>query len=126
VCRSAVYLPDELYVAARHSAEISFWCPYGHRQHFAPGDTEEQKLRRERDRLKQQIAEKDDAISRERDLRATAERRVSAQRGVVTRLRNRAAKGVCPCCNRSFENLRRHMTTKHPDFNTPEIGQAAE
>lgn len=23
--------------------------------------------------------------------------------------------GVCPCCNRSFVNLQRHMKTKHPE-----------
>jgi DNA-binding XRE family transcriptional regulator len=23
---------------------------------------------------------------------------------------------VCPCCNRSFENLRQHMATQHADF----------
>ena len=26
------------------------------------------------------------------------------------------ANGVCPCCNRSFENLRNHMHTQHPDY----------
>jgi hypothetical protein len=29
---------------------------------------------------------------------------------------------VCPCCNRSFQNLRRHMATKHPEFNAPGPG----
>ncbi len=28
----------------------------------------------------------------------------------------RIAHGVCPCCNRSFQNLRRHMSVKHPGF----------
>lgn len=31
------------------------------------------------------------------------------------RLRRRTAAGVCPCCNRSFVQLARHMKTKHPD-----------
>lgn len=22
----------------------------------------------------------------------------------------------CPCCNRTFQNLQRHMTSKHPDY----------
>lgn len=34
------------------------------------------------------------------------------------RLKKRAANGVCPCCTRTFTNLRRHMTTKHPDHAT--------
>ena len=27
----------------------------------------------------------------------------------------RVHKGVCPCCKRSFQNLQRHMATKHAD-----------
>jgi hypothetical protein len=34
---------------------------------------------------------------------------------VVTRLKNRAAAGLCTCCNRSFQNLRKHMEIKHPE-----------
>ncbi len=33
-----------------------------------------------------------------------------------TRIKNRIAAGVCPCCNRSFQNLSRHMSNKHPTF----------
>ena len=31
----------------------------------------------------------------------------------------RIHKGVCPCCNRSFTNLKRHMETKHPEHPSP-------
>ena len=27
-----------------------------------------------------------------------------------------AKAGVCPCCNRSFSNLRRHIQAKHKEF----------
>lgn len=39
-----------------------------------------------------------------------------AQKGQNTRLKNRIAAGVCPCCNRSFQNVARHMAGQHPDF----------
>ena len=51
----------------------------------------------------------------ERDLKDT-ENRLRAQKAAKTRLKNRIAAGVCPCCNRSFVNLARHMNTKHPDY----------
>ncbi|WP_165394478.1 helix-turn-helix domain-containing protein [Pseudoxanthomonas winnipegensis] len=35
-------------------------------------------------------------------------------------MRQRVMNGVCPCCNRTFENLRRHMHDKHPEFGQPE------
>jgi len=38
-----------------------------------------------------------------------------AIRGELTKLKKRVTNGVCPCCHRSFQNLRRHMATKHPN-----------
>jgi hypothetical protein len=37
-------------------------------------------------------------------------------KGALASQRKRIAKGVCPCCNRHFSNLHRHMQTEHPDF----------
>lgn len=51
-------------------------------------------------------------------------RQLSAARGQVTRIKNRVGNGVCPCCNRSFGNLHRHMQTKHPGWKKPEGGDA--
>ncbi len=34
----------------------------------------------------------------------------------MTKVKKRAANGVCPCCNRTFSDLARHMKAKHPDF----------
>lgn len=33
----------------------------------------------------------------------------------AARVRSRIQKGVCPCCNRSFTDLRKHMASKHPE-----------
>jgi hypothetical protein len=31
--------------------------------------------------------------------------------------------GVCPCCNRTFQQLARHMKAKHPGYGpTDEVG----
>ena len=95
---------------------IHFYCGYGHSQHFIVGETEAEKLRRERDRLAQRLAERDDEIKRQRELREGTERQLSATRGVVTRIKNRVGHGVCPCCNRTFGDLSRHMATKHPTY----------
>lgn len=118
-CKCQMWVPDELDKAALHRRGpngIRFWCPYGHDQFYAEGESDEQKLRRERDRLAQRIAEKDDEIARQRQMREETERRLSATRGVVTRIRNRVGHGVCPCCNRNFGNLARHMATQHPTW----------
>jgi hypothetical protein len=45
-----------------------------------------------------------------------AEARRRAAKGQVTKMKNRAAAGLCPCCRRHFENHERHMASKHPGF----------
>lgn len=111
-CKTQMWIPDELNTAALHQRGpngIRFYCAYGHDQYYVEGESDETKLRRERDLLKQQLAFRDDRIK-------NLDRRLTAQRGVVTRIKNRVGNGVCPCCNRSFHDLLRHMKTKHPDY----------
>ena len=124
-CGCHMALPSDLYAAARRDERITVYCAHGHPQVFRAGESDEDILRRERDLLKQRLAQKDDAISVERQMRETAERRVSAARGQVTRLKNRAGAGVCPCCNRSFVAFARHMAMKHPQFRAEEIPDGA-
>ena len=100
----------------RRTDKKSFYCPNGHSLSWS--ENEADVLRRERDRLAQRIAERDDDVRREREAREAAKRSVSAIRGQMTKLKKRTANGICPCCTRSFVNLRRHIETKHPDFGT--------
>lgn len=84
----------------------SFWCPNGHSQCYTESTSD--KLRRERDRLAQRIAQKDDEI-------AAAKKEAAALKGKITKLHNRAKAGLCSCCNRHFTNLERHMASKHKE-----------
>lgn len=111
-CKCEVWITDALYEAAHHSRGsngVQFYCGYGHAQHYIWGETELDKMRRDRDRLAQRVAQKDDELK-------SLEGRRRAAVGQVTRIKNRVGHGVCPCCNRTFENLHRHMTTQHPTF----------
>lgn len=113
-CGIEFYVPQTWVENRRDKGECGgkFHCPNGHSRFWKESTLD--KIRRERDRLKQTLAQKDDEILAER-------RRTAAARGIATKLQKRAAAGVCPCCNRSFENMARHMATKHPDFKTAEI-----
>ena len=114
-CKEQFGLTDEVENQLRRSS-ASFHCPWGHLQHFPQGETEEQKLRRERDSLKQQAARLHDRI-REEAARADKERhRANGYKGHATRISRRVKAGVCICCNRQFQDLQRHMATKHPTF----------
>jgi protein-arginine kinase activator protein McsA len=101
----------QYYRTKRLEDRETFYCPNGHGQHFT-GESEAQRLRRELD-AKQQ------ALDWEKNRRADAEKTISQLKGKVTKAKNkleRVANGVCPCCNRTFQNLMRHMATKHPEF----------
>lgn len=109
-CKSQMFIPDDLNNSAlRARGVIKFYCAYGHEQYYVVGASEEEKLRHERDRLIQRLAQKDDTIKSLEGSRA-------ALKGQVTKMKNRVGHGVCPCCTRSFSNLARHMATQHAGF----------
>ena len=96
------------YYDRRHNDHGWFHCPNGHPQHYP----QKSDLEKARVALQMERDAKEAALQRERSTRLA----LRAQKGQVTRLRRRAAAGVCPCCHRSFSALRRHMQTKHPEF----------
>ncbi len=92
-----------------------FYCPRGHKQYYDSKSDEEEL--RDQLALKQKVL--DDArrrITQATQRAATAERKRAAQKGQVTKLKNRIKNGVCPCCNMTFKDLARHMLSKHPEF----------
>lgn len=116
-CKMIWGMPRYFYDAQMKLCEKgSFFCPTGHERHFIRGETEETKLRRQLNQKIQNEAYLESRIEEEKQAKEDLERKNAAQRGVVIRMKNRSAHGVCLCCNRSFSDLARHMQTKHPDF----------
>lgn len=121
-CKSDMWLPQALYEAAYAAKEkFTFYCAYGHPQCFAAGESELDKMRRDRDRLEQNQAWYEERLADVQRAEREAQRLASTRKGQVTRLRNRAAVGVCPCCTRTVSQMARHMATKHPDFKAEEV-----
>lgn len=102
---------DELVKSHRR-----FYCPNGHEQWFT-GKSDAEKLRDELAREKHRTEQARADAEHQRSLKLAAERREAAKKGQITRIKNRVSSGVCPCCNRYFANLHRHMKGKHPDWN---------
>lgn len=111
------------YEARRRNDHKAFYCPNGHVQGFYGPS----KIEQERDAARE-LAEREsrrrnyaeESAQRAREDADRQRRSAAAYKGWATRVRNRIANGVCPCCNRSFTNVRRHMTTQHPDYTIPE------
>jgi hypothetical protein len=91
-----------------NSDPIGIYCPLGH-THIPAGESKIARIQRQRQWAR-------DEAARERAAREQAEASAAAYKGVATKAKKRAAAAVCPCCNRSFVQLRRHLETKHPDY----------
>jgi len=92
-------------------------CPNGHSWVFRDTVTQEA------ERLRAQLTAAREESSHYRDQRNAMERSRNAVRGQVTRIKKRIHAGVCIHCNRTFENLARHMKCKHADsgFKQPQL-----
>jgi uncharacterized protein with PIN domain len=106
-CHINFSIPETLFQQCQRHRHKAFWCPAGHELYFIESDYK--KMEREKDRLVQQLAEKDDEI-------------LLAQKE-AKRLQKRAHAGVCPCCNRTFVHMARHMKTKHPLYGAGSLKQ---
>ena len=96
------YAINERYRLQKYQRGESWTCPYCRTGWGYAGNSENEKLRRELAAEKQR---KEAALARENELRVEKEK--------VERKLKRVNRGVCPECNRSFQNLARHMSTKH-------------
>ena len=103
-----------------YKREGGFWhCPNCHQRGWDKGTDaiERENTRRERDRLKQEAARLAEEIAAEKARADVAEKK-------YLQARRRSAAGVCPCCNRTFANMQRHMKAKHPNVVPLEQKQA--
>lgn len=105
----------EGFIEQRREDHKSWTCPNGCVRVFHAGKSDKQKLAEAEHR---ELALKDQLSAAIRDAETT--------RAALLRDRARFAAGVCVCCNRSFENVRRHMETKHPDYDIARIEKAIE
>lgn len=117
-CHMLFAMPEDFRKRAKDDPAIFFYCPAGHSQHSLASEVQrklreaEQQLANERAALQRQ-AEELKRVRGERDHHWIERKKLTTRtRNLKTRIKN----GVCPCCNRSFENLHRHMTTQHPGF----------
>jgi hypothetical protein len=89
-------------------------CPNGHSRGWDKSRSERERQRREQERLKQSVAQKDDEIA---ELKTKIEKATRA----ATKSKKRAAAGVCPCCHRTVKQMAAHMKTKHPDYTKQQL-----
>ena len=106
------------YERRKRSDHTAFYCPAGHRQYFN-GESDKEKLQCQLDNERNRTNRLHGEVSEQMVIIRQKERQVAAHKGVATKRGkklDRVANGMCPCCNRSFKNLERHMKGQHPNF----------
>lgn len=102
------------FIESRRKDGKTFYCPNGHKRVYR--ETEAQKLEKKLAAAQGNYRAAVDRAERAREQTEAERRRHAATKGQLTKTKKRVAGGVCPCCNRSFVDLGRHMAGQHPDY----------
>lgn len=98
------FAAPEFFMAEKKKTGQVWYCPNGHSRVYL--ESTETTLRRELEAEKQ-------ARAMEAASRRIAEDRQRKAELALKRVEKRVHAGVCTCCNRTFQNLARHMKSKH-------------
>lgn len=107
-------ITGDLYKRAVTDASGHVWCPACGNETCWRESVAQKQIKELERKLKW---EAENALRQQQE-RLLAEASLRSTKGIVTKLKNRASAGVCPCCNRTFKQLAAHMTDKHPGFST--------
>lgn len=112
------YAINETY-RAQKAKEGGFWtCPYC-KCSWGYGKGENARLKEQLESAKRREQWANERAESHRQNAERNGRRAAAARGQVTKIKNRIAKGECPCCRETFANLSAHMAGEHPDYAVP-------
>jgi hypothetical protein len=115
-----IYAINERYRQKKEETAGGWHCPYCQNSWGYFGKTEAQRERALRkqaeDRLIRERAAFDQRAEYLKTQATKAEAKRRAEKGAKTKLKKRIANGVCPCCNRHFGNVQRHIAHMHPEF----------
>lgn len=109
VCGVLFAMPDHMLQRLRDSGG-NFYCPNGHSQRYMESETT---------RLRKKLAEQTRIATQMAERAVTAQKAERKSLAELNRIKKRVSAGVCPCCNRTFQQLARHMKAKHPGHEQP-------
>ena len=98
VCHVWHAIPESMETRMKRNGE-SAYCPNGHSWLFI--DDKAARLEKENTALQHRLDIAKQEAAEEFRKRTRLERRIKA--------------GICPCCQRHFTNVERHIKTKHPE-----------
>lgn len=112
-CGIVFAITNAKYYRCKNHGE-GWYCPNGHSRKFCESEVE--KLKKEVELEKQRHEWTKRSLEYTKKDRDHNKHKAAAYKGTVTKIKKRVGNGVCPCCNRTFQNLANHMKNQHPDF----------
>jgi hypothetical protein len=112
-CHQTFAMTAEFYNKTKATGQ-TWYCPSGHARVWGGPST------------KAQLTEAKTRETHLRDQLAAAVRDAETARSLLVRDRERFAAGICPCCRRTFDNVRRHMSTQHPDYAVDQVARTVK
>ena len=128
-CCGGVYAILERVRLQKEREGKSWTCPYCATGWGYQGNGTNAELKRQLKQAERDLQSQKKRTEWAKEEARHAESRRRGEKAAKTRIQNRIANGVCPCCQRSFKNLHRHMQNKHPDYSsvldrpTPVLGR---
>lgn len=113
-----VFAVPATFQRQRQGDHTTYYCPAGHGQFYKSGMSDLEQAQTQIERYKKLYLDERRYAAAVVEERNEAQRSLKATKGQLTKAKKRIANGVCPCCNRHFVNLERHMHGQHPGFET--------
>ena len=118
-CGVTFAVPKALYDWCRKDPSKEFYCPNGHSMVFRKSI-----LQQEIEKLKKENEEAERARYSLHNQLSQKEQEVKKLQTSIKRRNKRIAAGVCPCCNRTVNQLAEHIKTMHPEIaNIPIVNE---
>lgn len=86
-----------------------FRCPNGCSRAYV-GESDVERIAREKREAENKLQAR---VNEAEHARLVAEKELDKVKRAKRKIEARVSHGVCPCCDRTFENLAKHMETKH-------------
>jgi hypothetical protein len=104
-CGTPFSMPQRIWQSCYEDGGF-FSCPLGHSRGWIKGN---KVIKQEREEYEKRLA------NQMRVATEQATRAMNAEKE-LKKLKKRVHAGTCPCCNRTFQQLARHMKTKHHNY----------
>lgn len=112
-CGCVFGISEQKYKRCKELGE-GWHCPNGHSRVFSKPHNSE--LKEEVERLRRRTLNLEATVDIKNQTIIQLNYSTRALKAAKTKIVNRVKNGVCPCCNRTFQNLKNHFKSKHPEL----------